>query len=97
MDVHAGGGDDDVALAAEEAELAGPSSVGEIAGGEPLALAGVHATGAPGGGGEHGAADEDLASSPMRTSRPGSGLPMVPRPMRKGWLRVTSAAVSVMP
>ncbi len=33
----------------------------------------------------------------MRTSRPGSGLPRVPRPTWKGWLRVMSAVVSVMP
>ena len=37
------------------------SWVGEVAGGEPLAFAGVHGAGVPGGAGEHVAADEDLA------------------------------------
>ena len=36
-------------------------SFGEVAGGEPLAFAGLHAAALPGGGGEHVAADEDLA------------------------------------
>ena len=97
VDVHAGGGDDDVAFAAEEAQLAGLVFGGEIAGGEPLAFALMHCAERQVAAASMSPRTRISPSSLIRTSRPGRALPMVPWPIWKGWLRVTSAAVSVMP
>ena len=51
----------------------------------------------PGGGGEHVAADEDFAVVAEADLAAGEGFADGARPMRKGWLRVTRAVVSVMP
>ena len=61
MNVHAGAGDDDFALSAEEAKIAGVFLGGEVAGCEPLAFALADGAGLPCRSGEHVAAHEDLA------------------------------------
>jgi len=61
MDVHAGGGDDEVAFAADEAEFAIGAALGEIAGGEPLVLTLLHGAVLPGCAGDDLSADQDFA------------------------------------
>ena len=61
MNIDARAGDDDFALAAQEAQLAGGLGLGQIAGGEPLVFALPQLAARPGGAGDHGAAHQHFA------------------------------------
>ena len=97
MNVDACRGDDDLAFAAEEAQFAGGLRFGQIAGREPVVFALAELAAGPGCVEIMGPRTRTSPSAPILTSRPGSGLPMVPLATWKGWLRVMRAVVSVMP
>ena len=78
MDVEPRRGDDHLALAPQKAQLARFLPLCNVTGCQPFVLARAEFAALPGGAGDHGAAHEHLAVGASLTSRPASGLPMVP-------------------